>query len=562
VEGKVSVKPKVTAIEKAKEEARVDTRAYDALQNAIAPAVEVGAEEEVVLQKEVVEKINQKVAEVINEKTTAGGPLTGEKVEEVKQSVVKEVVKEVVGGRSGETPSLVGVVVQKKVITEESKQILENVRQKEPVGKKRVKVSFSSDVPGTIVVIDGLKVGKVPFSKVVDVDATYTVVFEKEGYQSVSQEVKITSPTNIGVKMISLGASGTGVQEMVAQSSETNQQPEKPSLKPGEMEWEKPLEEMVSPTMVVVDRGGVDVDRMVWSVENRIVIMNLEGEVLKSFVLGKGNTYDFPVVATSTGIFARDDDGVVYGYDYNGNQKWLVKLPKSPAWTGLGVAKNKLIIPVVQNKVYVLSVELGEIVSTIEGTGQIYASPVMVDNKILVYAQENGMVVGYDMERGEELWRKDLGKRFVLPLYGCSEGEKKVAVLPIQGKLIAIDALSGNVVWEKEMVGATFATKPIARGGFLYVVNKNRLEVIDMLSGETRGKFTMASDIISFQVEKSKIYLLDATGQMKAFGPGGGVLWSYNAGSGGQGLAVHPEGVYVFTKKAVVKLVNELPEKK
>ncbi|MFN3660127.1 MAG: PQQ-binding-like beta-propeller repeat protein, partial [Brevinematales bacterium] len=267
-------------------------------------------------------------------------------------------------------------------------------------------------------------------------------------------------------------------------------------------------------------------------------------------------------VATSTGIFARDDDGVVYGYDYNGNQKWVVKLPKSPAWTGLGVMKNKLIMPVVQNKVYVLRAESGEIVSTIEGTGQIYASPVMVDNKLLVYAQENGMVVGYDMERGAEIWRKDLGKRFVLPLYGFSEGDKKVAVLPLERKLIAIDALSGNIVWEKEMAGTTFATKPIARGRLLYVVNKNRLEVIDMLSGETRGKFAMASDILSFQVERNKIYLLDATGQMKVFGREGRILWSYNAGSGVQGLAVHPEGVYVFTKGAVVKLVNELPEKK
>ncbi|MFN3660762.1 MAG: FecR domain-containing protein, partial [Brevinematales bacterium] len=272
-EGKVSVMPKVTAIEKAKEEARIDTKAYNTLQDVVAPAVEVGADEEVVLQKEVVEKVNQKVAEIIEERTTAGGPLTGEKVEEVKQSMVTEVSQEVTGVRSVETPSLVEVVFQKKEITEESKQILENVRQKKPVGKKRVKVSFSSDVPETVVVLNDLRLGKAPFSKILDGDATYTVVFEKKGYQSVSQEITITSPTNIRVKMIPLEASGTDVQEMVAQSAETNQQPEKPLLKPGEIEWEKPWREMASPTMIVVDRGGVDADRMVWSVENRIVIM-------------------------------------------------------------------------------------------------------------------------------------------------------------------------------------------------------------------------------------------------------------------------------------------------
>ncbi|QJR21357.1 hypothetical protein BREVNS_0607 [Brevinematales bacterium NS] len=117
-------------------------------------------------------------------------------------------------------------------------------------------------------------------------------------------------------------------------------------------------------------------------------------------------------------------------------------------------------------------------------------------------------------------------------------------------------------MWEREIPGATFATKPLAIGKLFYVVNKNRLEVIDMFSGETRSKLSMASDILSFQVEKRKIYLLDATGQMKAFGPGGETLWSYNAGSGAQGLAVHPEGAYVFKKKAVVKLVNEVPQKK
>jgi outer membrane protein assembly factor BamB len=405
--------------------------------------------------------------------------------------------------------------------------------------------------------------GKAPLSKILDSDTVYTVVFEKEGYESLSQEITITSPTNISVKLTAL-ASGEAMDtnEMVAEVPQTNQEPEKPLPKPGDMEWEKPFVEDVSPTMIVVDRGGPEADRIVCSVENRIVIMNLEGEVIKSFVLGKGNTYDFPLVATSRGIFARDDDGVVYGYDYNGNQKWSVKLPKSPAWTGLSIARNNLIMPVVQNKIYVLSMDTGESVFTIEATAQMYASPVMVDNKLLVYAQENGIVVGYDTENRAELWRKDLGKRFVLPLYGFSEGEKKVVVLPIQGKLIGLNALTGDIMWEREIPGATFATKPLAIGKLFYVVNKNRLEVIDMFSGETRSKLTMAADILSFQVEKRKIYLLDATGQMKAFGPGGETLWSYNAGSGAQGLAVHPEGAYVFKKKAVVKLVNEVTQKK
>lgn len=563
VEGKVAVAPKVTSLEKAKEEAKLDAKAYEVLQEVVASPVEVGANEEVVLEKQVVEQVNQKVAEVIEQKAATEGPITEEKVEAVKQTVVEEVAKNISAESVSNASSVVEVVVQKNEITEEAKKVLENVRQKEPVGKKRVKVTFSADVPGTVVVLNGTRLGKAPLSKILDSDTVYTVVFEREGYESLSQEITITSPTNISAKLTALASGETmGTNEMVAEATQTNQEPEKPLPKPGDMEWEKPFGEMVSPTMIVVDRGGPEADRIVCSVENRIVIMNLEGEVIKSFVLGKGTTYDFPLVANSRGIFARDDDGVVYGYDYNGSQKWSVKLPKSPAWTGLSIARNNLIMPVVQNKIYVLSMDSGETVFTIEATAQMYASPVMVDSKLLVYAQENGIVVGYDTENRAELWRKDLGKRFVLPLYGFSEGEKKVAVLPIQGKLIGINALTGDIMWEKEMPGATFATKPLAIGKLLYVVNKNRLEVIDMMSGETRSKLSMASDILSFQVEKRKIYLLDATGQMKAFGPGGETLWSYNAGSGAQGLAVHPEGAYVFKKKAVVKLVNEVPQKK
>jgi len=562
VEGKVSVAPKVTSLEKAKEEAKLDVKAYEALQGVVASPVEVGANEEVVLEKKVVEQVNQKVAEVIEQKAATEGPITVEKVEAVKQTVVEEVAKDITGKSVSNASSVVEVVVQKNGITEEAKKVLENVRQKEPVGKKRARVTFSADVPGTVVILNGTRLGPVPVSRIVDSETTYTVVFEKEGYETLSQELQISAPTNIAVKLTAIVVAGTNAPQMVAEVPQTNQEPEKPLPKPGDMEWEKPFGEMVSPTMIVVGRGSPELDRIVCSVENRIVIMNLEGEVIKSFVLGKGNTYDFPLVATSRGIFARDDDGVVYGYDYNGSQKWSVKLPKSPAWTGLSIAKNNLIMPVVQNRVYMLNMDTGDTIFTIEATAQIYASPVMVDQKLLVYAQENGIVVGYDTENKAELWRKDLGKRFVLPLYGFSEGEKKVAVLPIQGKLIGINALSGDILWEKEMSGATFATKPLAIGKLLYVVNKNRLEVIDMFSGETRNKLTMAADILSFQVEKRKIYLLDATGQMKAFGPGGETLWSYNAGSGAQGLAVHPEGAYVFKKKAVVKLVNEVPQKK
>ncbi|MCX7882737.1 MAG: FecR domain-containing protein [Brevinematales bacterium] len=563
-EGKVSLTPKVASLEEAKQKAKIDAKAYEALQEVVASPVEIQANEEVTLRKEVVETVNQKVAEVIESTVSAKGPLTAENVESLKPAVVAEVKKSLPGQSQtqGDVSSPVPVMVEKKTLTEEAKKILENVQQREPVGKKRVRVSFSADVPGTVVRLNGSRGGKLPLSLILNNDTTYNVVFEKEGYEVLTQEVRVMMPTNIVVTLTPRMKEGVATNRSEQALAPVTNQEETPTWKPGDMVWEKPFSESVSPTMVVVDRGGPTEDRIVCGVDNRIMILNLEGEVIKSFVLGKGTTYDFPVVATAKGIFARDDEGVVYGYDYQGNQKWSVKFSKSPAWTGLGVAKHVLLMPVVQNRIYVLNMANGETVMTIEGGAQIYATPVMVDEKLLVYAQENGVVVGYDTENRAELWRKELGKRFVLPLYGFSEGEKKVAVLPLQGKLIGMHALSGDILWEKDMPGATFATKPFAIGKFLCVVNKNRFEVIDMVTGDVRSRITMNGEILSAQVQKRTVYLLDASGQMKACNLEGETLWSYNAGSGAQGLAIHPEGVYVFRKNSVVKLFNEAPAKR
>jgi len=568
-EGKVALTPKIESLEKARQEAKIDEKAYEALQQSVAAPIEVEANEEVALRSEVVKKVDEKVAKVIDQKATTEGPITADKVETVKQEVIQEVVKGVAGETTSvpEASSVVAVVAQKSEITEESKKILEKVQNKTPLTKRRVRVSFNSDVPGAIVSVNGEVWGKTPLSRVLDEEATYTVVFEKEGYERLSQEVKLSATTNIVVKLSPVQvatnevALQTPAETKVTPVSKTNEPSAAPLPKPGDMVWEKPFKEVVSPAMTVVMRGRPSEDRIVSAVENRIVIMNLDGEVEKSFVLGKGTTYDFPMVATPKGIFARDDDGMIYCYDFTGTQKWSVKLTKSPAWTGFSIGKDTLLIPVVQNRIYMLSMATGEILLTVEAAGQIYAPPVMVDAKLLVYAQENGVVVGYDTGHKTALWQKDMGKRSVLPLYGFDAREKKVAVVPLQGSLVGIDALTGDVLWEKDMT-IDGTVKPLAVGSVLYVVRKNVLTGIDMFSGSVMTRIETAGNILSLQVDRRGIYILDGTGRLTAFTPRGKQLWSYQAPRSAQSLAVHPEGVYVFTKTSVAKLVNEVPKAK
>ncbi len=566
VEGKVEFAPKVTALDQAKAEAKIDEKAYQAIQEVVAKPVVVEANEEVTLPKAVVETVNRKVAEVVEAKAATEGPITVEKVEEMKQAVVTNIVAELApqapSQQVAEASSLVAVVVQKNEITEEAKKILENVQNKEPVGKKRVRVSFATDVSGVEVTLNGQKIGRTPLSKILESDNTYTVVFEKEGYETVSQDLTVTGATNVRVTLKAIEVAQptpevtNEVGETVAQEPTVQEQSAQPIVKPGDMLWEKPFNASVSPGVTLVKRGKPQDDRFVFVVDTRIVVVNLEGEVVKSFPVGKGSSYDFAMVAYPGGIFARDDDGTIYAYDFEGNVRWSQKFAKTPAWAGMGIARKNLVVTTVPNKILFLSMDKGEVVQTIEAASTIYSTPLMLDEKLLVYAQENGLVVGYDTKNKQVLWKIEIPERLTLPVYGFDAKEKKVAVLAVLGKLIGLDALSGQVIWERSLPGAKFTIKPLRVGKKLYVANKNQVHVIDMFSGTIERSFAASANVFSFQVDPKTVYVLDESGKLQAYSLQGKVLWSYNGGPNVQSLAVHPEGVYVFKGKQVVKLIT------
>ncbi|URA09400.1 outer membrane protein assembly factor BamB family protein [Thermospira aquatica] len=568
VEGKVEFAPKVAALDQAKADAKIDEKAYEALQEVVAKPVVVEANEEVLLPKATVDTVNKKVAEVVEAQASSEGPITVEKVEEVKQAVVTNIVADIapqsLSSQKAETSSLVAVVVQKREITEEAKQILGTVQNQTPVGKKWARVMFSTDIEGAEVVLNGQKIGITPLAKVMEVDTTYTVTFEKEGYEMFTQDLVITGATNIyGVlkpKEITqtISAAGEESGETLDKKLEVQEQPGERTVKPGDILWEKPFSTPVSPFVTLVKRGKPENDRFVFVVDNRIVIVNLEGEVVKSFTAGTGSSYDFSMVAHPSGIFTRDDDGTIYAYDFEGNLKWSKKFAKTPAWAGMGIAKKNLVVVTVLNKILFLSMEKGEIVQTVESASTVYATPFMVDEKLMVYAQENGLVVGYDTANNQMLWKTELSERVTLPVYGFDAKAKKVAVIAVPNKLIGFDAVSGQVLWEKALPGVKFTIKPLSVGRKLYVVNKNQVQVIDMFSGAIERNFTAPANILSFQVEPKTLYILDEKGKLQAYSSDGKVLWTYDGGTNVQSLAVHPEGVYVFRGQQVVKLLTEV----
>jgi len=568
-EGKVALAPKITSLEEAKTNALLDEKAYEELKKTVAASVEITANEEAVLPKTVVEKINDKVAEVVTTKSKEEGPLTVEKVDEVVTTVKKEFVKEtgVTSPTNADTnTSLVALAVEKKQITEEAKAILQKVEGKEPVSRKAVRISITTDVAGADVAVNGEIKGKTPLSVVLDGEKTYTLSIEKEGYEPLTAELTLVRKTNVAftLKKSEVAVESNTNALIVQEAQPTNevavtppQKVEKPTLKPGDMLWEKPFSEKVSGMMMVVLRGKVANDRIVSAVGNRIVIMNADGEVIKSITVGKGTTYEFPLVTSHRAFFTRDDDGVIYCYDYSGNLRWSSKLGKTPAWVGLALTPKALLVGIVQGKVCLLNQENGETIQTIDAAGQIYSTPTMVDNRLLVYALENGTVVGYDTVENRELWKKDLGKRFVLPLSSVVVGDKRVVVLPVQGKLIGCNAERGDVLWEKDLPGVTFEVKPIVVGEVMYVIKKNQVIALRMLTGNVVNKLIVNGTVVSLQIDKKTLYVLDSAGKLQALGRDGKELWSYNAGKDVQGMAVHPEGVYVFKNQSVVKLVGE-----
>ncbi len=124
-----------------------------------------------------------------------------------------------------------------------------------------------------------------------------------------------------------------------------------------------------------------------------------------------------------------------------------------------------------------------------EGSGSdqiLLAQPVVVGD--FVFAMDaRSLVTAYDGRNGERIWRVDLEPEEEDEGYfggGIGYGDRRLFVTTGFGKAFALDAVTGEMLWEAEVPGPVRAAPTVADGQVYIVLIDNQLLTLDAETGE------------------------------------------------------------------------------
>jgi outer membrane protein assembly factor BamB len=209
-----------------------------------------------------------------------------------------------------------------------------------------------------------------------------------------------------------------------------------------------------------------------------------------------------PIVAKDT-VFTLDTDGEVTAFNFSdGNKKWRVSsLPKESEHTayiggGLAYSGDKLYVTNGYNQLVCLDPLAGKILWRVDVPSPVHSAPTVVDGRVYLITLDNRLMV-FSAEGGAPLWNY-AGVAETTNLLGSVSPavDASLVVMPMSsGDILGLRAENGQVVWQDNLsavrrAGAMSAIadirgQPVIDQGLVYAVSySGRMAAIDGISGQ------------------------------------------------------------------------------
>jgi outer membrane protein assembly factor BamB len=237
-------------------------------------------------------------------------------------------------------------------------------------------------------------------------------------------------------------------------------------------------------------------------------------------------------------IYTVDREGQVTSLSLEtGNMNWQVELDNIITG-GIGAGDGVLMVGNTKGELIVLNADTGEQLWRKQLSSVMLAAPLIQDG-IIVVRTGDGKVVGLKKEQGEQLWVYDRGVP-VLTLRGNSSpiigGRELVFTGFDSGKIAAVGIKHGRLLWEASAAVARGRSDlerlvdidagMILIGRVLYAVTyQGRIVAIDALEGEVLWAKEMSS-YAGIAVDERQVYVTDAESNLWAVDRvSGDLLW-------------------------------------
>ena len=225
--------------------------------------------------------------------------------------------------------------------------------------------------------------------------------------------------------------------------------------------------------------------------------------------------------------------GVVYLADQSGSVMAYVLGEETPLWSfGAGgpvvgapaVAGGIVYFGSAGKTLYALDAASGMYLWSIQSRDNFAASPV-VEGGVLYVGAEDRVFYALDARSGAERWRFVARGRLVS---SPALADGRVVFGDSDGLVYALDAVGGKLLWTAVLDGPVEATPAIGDDGLVYAASLNgQLAAIDAASGEIVWDFTNRfGHIASPALGGGRLYAADSSGAVRAFdAASGALLW-------------------------------------
>jgi len=233
-------------------------------------------------------------------------------------------------------------------------------------------------------------------------------------------------------------------------------------------------------------------DGMVYigSEDTRLYALNIEnGKELWNFNTS-GEIKATPVVEIKN-IYLASNGGFIYALEKESMcVKWLFetksKLNSSPV-----LLKDILYIASDNGTLYGLSVDTGEVKWSFESGKTVSSSPA-IDDKSVYFGTVEGAFYAVDLE-GTLLWEKNTGPVLSSPAYF----ENILYFGTLENKVLALQAETGEIVWEFETEGKVISSPAVAYNKIFIGSEDKKIYAIDAITGDKICEYATNGEIIS-----------------------------------------------------------------
>lgn len=222
------------------------------------------------------------------------------------------------------------------------------------------------------------------------------------------------------------------------------------------------------------------------------------GETLWSEKLDGAVIDTMTAVVTPGSVYIATTRGTVYSFSLKGKRNWKFNAAAGVFETPI-LVNNRLLVSASDGKLHSLAAQTGRE----QWTADPGAKFRLAYHKGTLYAVGYyGAVSALDMEKGTELWRKDLSDTFItIPIVAGN----RIVVAGLKGAVTWLDLDNGNILARKAL-GGPVKNSMVLSGGVLYISANDTLFAMDAVGGgiqwkhQAPGRISTAASVVGNEV--------------------------------------------------------------